>query len=80
MKTAVASFIIAALNFLEEKKFAFKGTLSFILTADEEGEAEFGTKSVIKWLKKKKKKIDTNKELKNQKLIFLKYIFTLLFK
>lgn len=58
MKTAVASFIIAALNFLEEKKFAFKGTLSFILTADEEGEAEFGTKSVIKWLKIKKKRID----------------------
>ena len=29
-----------------------------LFTADEEGEAEFGTKSVIKWLKKKKINID----------------------
>ena len=58
MKTAIASFVIATLNFLEKKKFVFNGTLSFILTADEEGDAEFGTKSVIQWLKKKRKKID----------------------
>jgi len=58
MKTAIASFIIATITFLEKKKFVFNGTLSFILTADEEGDAEFGTKSVIEWLKKKKEKID----------------------
>ncbi len=54
MKTAVASFIVASMRFLEKKNFSFNGTLSILLTADEEGEAEFGTKSVVKWLKKKK--------------------------
>ena len=58
MKTAIASFIVATLEFLEEKNSIFNGTISFLLTADEEGEAEFGTKSVVKWLKNKKKKID----------------------
>ncbi len=58
MKTAIASFIVATMNFLEEKQSVFNGTLSILLTADEEGEAEFGTKSVIKWLKKNNKKID----------------------
>lgn len=58
MKTAIASFIVATNKFLKENNSCFNGTLSFLLTADEEGEAEFGTKSVIKWLEKKKKKID----------------------
>ncbi len=58
MKTAIASFIVATNKFLEENNSCFNGTLSFLLTADEEGEAEFGTKSVIEWLNKKKKKID----------------------
>ena len=54
MKSAIASFISATQRFLEEK-FKFEGTLAFLITADEEGIAEFGTKSVVKWLKKKKK-------------------------
>ena len=58
MKTAIASFMVAAEIFLEENKFAFDGTISFLITSDEEGEAEFGTKSLIKWIKSKKKKID----------------------
>lgn len=58
MKSAIASFISATQGFLEEKKFKFEGTLAFLITADEEGLAEFGTKSVVKWLKKKRKKID----------------------
>ncbi len=58
MKTAIASFIIATENFLEKNNFIFDGTISFLLTSDEEGRAEFGTKSLIKWLKSKKKKVD----------------------
>ena len=58
MKTAISSFMIATEIFLEENKFAFDGTISFLITSDEEGEAEFGTKSLIKWIKSKKKKID----------------------
>ena len=58
MKTAISSFLVATEIFLEENKFAFDGTISFLITSDEEGEAEFGTKSLIKWIKSKKKKID----------------------
>ena len=58
MKTAISSFMVATEIFLEENKFAFDGTISFLITSDEEGEAEFGTKSLIKWIKSKKKKID----------------------
>ena len=44
--------------FLSGCKNKFNGSLSFLLTADEEGEADFGTKSVVNWLKKKHHKID----------------------
>ena len=43
-------------RFLKKNQFSFNGTLSFLLTADEEGDAEYGTKSVVRWLKKNKKK------------------------
>ena len=58
MKTAIASFMVATKNFIEKKNYTFNGTIAFLLTSDEEGEAEYGTKSVIKWLKKEKKSID----------------------
>ena len=57
MKTAISSFMVATEIFLEENKFAFDGTISFLITSDEEGEAEFGTKSLIKWRKSKKKRL-----------------------
>ncbi len=58
MKTAIASFIVATFQYLEETNNIFNGTIAFLLTADEEGEARFGTKAMISWLKKKKIKID----------------------
>ena len=58
MKTAIAAFMHASLEFLSGCKNKFNGSLSFLLTADEEGEADFGTKSVVNWLKKKHHKID----------------------
>ena len=50
MKTAIASFIVATENFLKKNNSVFDGTISFLLTSDEEGEAEYGTKSLIKWI------------------------------
>ena len=52
MKTAIAAFMHASLEFLSGCKNKFNGSLSFLLTADEEGEADFGTKSMVNWLKK----------------------------
>ena len=46
MKSGVAAFIQA----LKETK-AFNGTLSLLLTSDEEGEATYGTVEVLKYLK-----------------------------
>jgi len=58
MKTGIASFISASLKFLELKKNKFGGSLGFLLTSDEEGDAEFGTKSLIDWLIENKKNVD----------------------
>ncbi len=58
MKTAIAAFMHASLDFLSNCENKFNGSLSFLLTADEEGEADFGTKSMVTWLKKKHHKID----------------------
>ena len=55
MKTAIAAYISSSLNFLSEFKHSFDGSLSFLITADEEGDAVFGTKSVVEWIKKKNK-------------------------
>ena len=48
MKSGLAAFIQAVSEVKE-----FKGTLSLLLTSDEEGEAEFGTVEVLKYLKEK---------------------------
>ena len=58
MKTAIAAFIYSSLEFLSNCKNKFNGSLSFLLTADEEGEADFGTKSMVNWLKRNHHKID----------------------
>ena len=58
MKSAIAAFIFSSDKFLKENKNSFNGKISFLITADEEGEAEYGTKSVVNWLKNKKIKID----------------------
>ncbi len=57
MKTAIAAYICSVKKFLNETEF-LNGTISFLLTADEEGDADYGTKSVVEWLKKNNKKID----------------------
>ena len=57
MKGGIACFIAAVSEFLNDKK-KFKGSISFIITGDEESVAINGTKKVVDYLKKKKEKID----------------------
>jgi len=57
MKSSVASFIAAVSNFLNINK-NFKGSISLLITGDEEGIAINGTKKVVEFLKKKREKID----------------------
>jgi succinyl-diaminopimelate desuccinylase len=55
MKGGIACWISAASKFIKNKKF--KGSLSIIIAADEETTG-YGTPAVMKYLKKKKEKID----------------------
>ena len=54
MKASVACFI-SAVSRLKKK---FDGSISLLITGDEEGIAVNGTKKVVEYLKKKKEKID----------------------
>ena len=57
MKTAIAAFLVSSRKFLSSHK-NFNGSISFLLTADEEGDADYGTKTVVEWLINNNKKID----------------------
>ena len=54
MKASIACFISAVSKF----KKKFNGSISLLITGDEEGIAINGTKKVVEYLKKKKEKID----------------------
>ena len=56
MKTSVACFISAVSDFVRKKKF--KGSISLLITGDEEGDAVNGTKKVVEYLKRTKEKIN----------------------
>ena len=56
MKSSIACFISAVDKFL--KKGKFNGSISFLITGDEEGLAINGTKKVVDYLKRKREKID----------------------
>lgn len=51
MKGGIGSFAAAALAFLEKQGDAFKGTISFLITGDEEGPAVNGTIKLLEWAK-----------------------------
>ena len=57
MKSSIACFITAVHKF-KIKNRRFKGSISLLITGDEEGEAINGTKKVVKYLRKKKEKIN----------------------
>jgi len=57
MKASIACFIAAVSRFkIKNKKF--KGSISLLITGDEEGIAINGTKKVVKYLKRKREKIN----------------------
>lgn len=51
MKGGIASFAAAALAFVEENGPDFGGTISFLITGDEEGPAVNGTVKLLEWAK-----------------------------
>ena len=57
MKSSIAAFVSAVSIFLSSIK-EFHGSISFLITGDEEGDAINGTKKVVDYLKKKKEKIN----------------------
>ncbi|MBA1340056.1 MAG: succinyl-diaminopimelate desuccinylase [Pelagibacterales bacterium] len=57
MKSAIASWVAAVSNFISKNK-KFNGSISLLITGDEEGVAINGTKKVVEYLKKRKEKIN----------------------
>jgi len=57
MKSAVASWVVAVSKFVSKNK-KLKGSISLLITGDEEGIAINGTKKVVEYLKKRKEKIN----------------------
>ena len=57
MKSSIAAFVSAISVFIENNN-RFNGSISLLITGDEEGVAINGTKKVVDYLKKRKEKID----------------------
>ena len=57
MKSSIAAFVSAVSVFINEKS-NFNGSISLLITGDEEGDAINGTKKVVDYLEKKKEKIN----------------------
>ena len=57
MKSSIAAFVSAVSSFLSKNK-RFNGSISLLITGDEEGDAVNGTKKVVEYLKKKKERIN----------------------
>ena len=58
MKGAIAAFVAAALDFVRTKGDALDGSISFIITGDEEGPAINGTRKVLDWMAAKGERPD----------------------
>jgi succinyl-diaminopimelate desuccinylase len=58
MKGAIAAFITAAEAFLGRRGAGFGGSISLLITGDEEGVAVNGTRKVLDWLHKRGETID----------------------
>ena len=57
MKSSIAAFVSAVSIFLSLNK-KFNGSISLLITGDEEGDAVNGTKKVVEYLKRKNEKIN----------------------
>ena len=58
MKGAIAAFIAAAERFLAARGAAFAGSISLLITGDEEGVAVNGTRKVLDWLRARGEALD----------------------
>ena len=57
MKSSIAAFVSAVNKYLNSVNI-FNGSISLLITGDEEGDAINGTKKVVEYLQKKKERID----------------------
>lgn len=58
MKGAVGAFLEAAARFLDGRGGAFDGSVSLLITGDEEGRAVNGTRKVLEWMTRRGETID----------------------
>ena len=58
MKGGIACFVSAALNVIADRDSDLPGSISLLITGDEEGEAINGTEKALKWLKEEGKNIN----------------------
>lgn len=58
MKSAIACFAAAAASFLKDRGADFGGSISFLITGDEEGPAINGTPKVLGWMRDNDEAID----------------------
>ncbi len=59
MKGGIAAMLNACGNFIEENGNNYNGSIAWLITADEEGVADFGTKAVLEWLLQQKVSINS---------------------
>ncbi len=57
MKSAIAAMLIACQHFLD-KHPVFKGSIAFMITSDEEGDAHHGTKKLVEYCEKNNIHVD----------------------
>lgn len=58
MKGAIACFVAAAVRVLERRGGSVRGSLSLLITGDEEGPSINGTAKVLDWLKDREERLD----------------------
>jgi succinyl-diaminopimelate desuccinylase len=58
MKGAIACFTAAAAGFLDDRAGAFGGSISLLITGDEEGPAINGTAKVLEWLEARGERLE----------------------
>ena len=58
MKGAIAAFVGAVSRFLDRRGNAFDGSISLLITGDEEGPAINGTVKVLRWMEERGERID----------------------
>jgi len=58
MKTAIACFVAAVSRFIDTQDNNFKGSISLLITGDEEGPAINGTKKLLEWITEKGDALD----------------------